>query len=337
MKMYDDQLIVITGGAGFIGSGVARHLNERGMKNLIIVDDLGTTEKWKNLVGKSFVDIVPIAHFFDWLRGKESQIEAFIHLGACTSTVETDADYLLENNYRFSLRLAEYALDNNHRFIYASSAATYGDGSEGFSDDHAALEKLEPLNMYGYSKHLFDLWLKQMGVLDKVVGLKYFNVFGPNEGHKGRMASAITCILPSAQNEGVICLFKSSDPGNFADGEQCRDFIYVKDAVRMTCAFLENNACGIFNIGTGKAGTWNELSRAVFKGLDKPAKIKYIDMPGDLLGKYQNYTRADMSKTAGVLGNQAICDSLENSVVDYVKNYLAPGKRWEICLMRLAR
>ncbi|NGX42410.1 MAG: ADP-L-glycero-D-manno-heptose-6-epimerase [Chlamydiae bacterium] len=328
MKTYEDPLIIVTGAAGFIGSGVLRHLNDKGTSNLVVVDDLGTTEKWKNLVGKSFSDIINIQQFFSWLEGKESIINAIIHLGACSSTVEKDASFLLENNYRFSVRLAEYALNHNIRFIYASSAATYGDGSRGFSDDHDTLENLVPLNMYGYSKHLFDLWLKRRGVLDKVVGLKYFNVFGPNEYHKERMASAILHILPTAQNEKVIRLFKSSDPENFSDGDQCRDFIYVKDAVRMTCAFLENTVSGIFNVGTGRAGTWNEIANSVFKALDMPVNIQYIDMPEDLIGKYQNYTRADISKTAGVLGKDAICDSLENSVVDYVKNYLVSQGRW---------
>ena len=328
MKKRDDKSVVITGAAGFIGSGVVRHLNDLGLTNLILVDDLGTTEKWKNLVGKSFRDIIPIPKVFDWLRGNETNVGGFIHLGACTSTVETDADHLLENNYRFSVRLAEYALKNKHRFIYASSAATYGDGSKGFSDDHASMEQLEPLNMYGYSKQLFDLWLKERGLLDKVVGLKYFNVYGPNEGHKGRMASAITHVLPLAQKEGVIRLFKSSEPQKYGDGEQCRDFIYVKDAARMTCAFLDNDAGGIFNVGTGRAGTWNALSRAVFKAVNKPANIQYIDMPQDLIGKYQNYTCADMTKTTRVLGDKATCDTLENSVIDYVRNYLLPEKTW---------
>lgn len=328
MKIFDDQYIVITGGAGFIGSGVIRHLNDRGIHNLIVVDELGTSEKWKNLVGKSFLDIIDKNQFFQWLDGKESAIEAFIHLGACSSTVETDASYLLENNYRFSVRLAEYALEHGHRFIYASSAATYGDGSLGFSDDESKLQTLKPLNMYGYSKHLFDLWLKNQGVLNQVVGLKYFNVFGPNEDHKERMASAIVRMLPAAKKEAVVRLFKSNDPKNFPDGGQQRDFVYVKDVARMTTAFLFNDATGIFNIGSGKASTWNELATAVFKAIDKPVKIEYIDMPPDLTGKYQNYTCADMNKTRQTLKGEADCMPLEASVVDYIRNHLITGQSW---------
>ena len=225
MKLHDDQLIVITGGAGFIGSALIRHMNDLGFKNLVIVDDLGTDEKWKNLVGKQFVEILPSHQLFDWLEGRESTIGGVVHLGACSSTVEKDASFLLENNYRYTRKLAEYALHHDKRFVYASSAATYGDGSLGFDDDHDALESLQPLNMYGYSKHLFDLWAKSEGVLDKVVGLKYFNVFGPNEQHKGRMASVITKMVPDVQREGKIRLFKSSEP-KYADGGQMRDFIY---------------------------------------------------------------------------------------------------------------
>ncbi|ADI38186.1 ADP-L-glycero-D-manno-heptose-6-epimerase [Waddlia chondrophila 2032/99] len=326
--MNVDDLIIVTGAAGFIGASVVRHLNDNGRKNIILIDNLEKTEKWQNLIGKSFIDIIPIENCFDWLKGKESEIGGFIHLGACSSTVEKNADYLLDNNYRFSVKLAEYALSHNHRFIYASSAATYGNGSKGFSDDHSKLETLEPLNMYGYSKHLFDLWAKKNGVLDRVVGLKYFNVFGPNEAHKGRMASAIVHLLSQVQREGEVRLFQSSEPEKFADGDQCRDFIYIKDAVRMTCAFFNNDAGGIFNIGTGKAGTWNQIAHALFKALDKEPKIEYIEMPEDLIGKYQNYTRADMSKTAGVLGQSALCEPLEASVIDYVRNYLLTGKKW---------
>lgn len=328
MKIYDDQWIVVTGGAGFIGSCTVKHLNEKGRKNIIIVDDLGKTEKWKNLVGKKYGDFIPKHQFFSWLQGKEAQVEAFIHLGACSSTVETDAAYLLENNYQYSVKLAEYALTHEKRFIYASSAATYGDGSLGFLDDENHLEGLHPLNMYGYSKHMFDLWLKNQGVLDKVVGLKYFNVFGPNESHKKRMASAITHILPTAQSEGIVRLFKSSDLELFKDGEQKRDFIYVKDAVRMTCAFLENDATGIYNIGSGLGNSWYALASAVFKAINKPLKVQYIDMPQDLIGKYQNYTCADMVKTRKVLGKDAECMSLEEAVGDYIQNYLALDKTW---------
>lgn len=328
MKLYEDQLIVVTGGAGFIGSCVIHYLNEQGMTNIVIVDELGKTEKWRNLVGKRIADVIPKHQFFQWLEGREGLIEAFIHLGACTSTVETDASYLLENNYRFSQRLAEYAMKNEQRFIYASSAATYGNGEEGFSDDQSKLEIFRPLNMYGLSKHLFDLWLKREGLLDQVVGLKYFNVFGPNEWHKGRMASAILHMLPVAQKEGVVRLFKSSEPERFADGEQKRDFIYVKDVARMTCAFLQNDAYGIYNIGRGVAASWNDVANALFKALDKPAKIEYIPMPSDLIGKYQNYSCADMRKTNKVLKDTARCMALEDSVIDYVKNHLLPSKTW---------
>lgn len=327
MKMYDDKLIVVTGGAGFIGSNVIKYLNETGMTNILVVDELGTDERWKNLVGKQFVDILEKDQLFDWLQDRESEIEAFIHLGACSDTTEKNASFLLQNNYRFTLRLAEYALKYGHRFIYASSAATYGDGSLGFSDEEAGLSKLAPLNMYGYSKHLFDLWAQQQGVLHDVVGLKYFNVFGPNEWHKGRMASMVFHALPQIQKDGVICLFKSSEPDKFADGGQQRDFLYVKDAARMTVQFLNSSVGGIFNVGSGTPSTWNELAAAIFEAAGIPLNIQYIDMPADLIGKYQNYTCADMKKTRKALGQGANTVPLKEAVKEYVQHYLIPEIR----------
>jgi ADP-L-glycero-D-manno-heptose 6-epimerase len=327
VKLCNDKLIVVTGGAGFIGSCLVRQLNEQGYNNLVIVDNLGSTEKWKNLVGKRFYDCIHKNDLFSWLQGREVDIEAFIHLGACSNTLECDASYLLENNYRYSVKLCEYALRSGHRFIYASSASTYGNGEQGFSDDHEALDELRPLNMYGYSKHLFDLWAKQQGILSQVVGLKYFNVFGPNEYHKGRMASAIVRMLPEAMQEDTIRLFKS-DQTNFVHGEQKRDFIYVKDAVRLTLSFLSNALSGIFNIGSGEATSWNRLATAVFKAVHKPCNIEYIAMPNDLKGKYQYFTQANIQKTKKGLGAHFSLTSVENAVQEYVQDYLLVGQRW---------
>lgn len=327
MELNDDKYIILTGGAGFIGSCMLRHLNDRAKKNIILIDDLGKDEKWKNLVGKKFAEIIPIAETFNWLKNRESEIDAFIHLGACSSTLETDASYLYENNTRFSIRLAEYAITHGHRFIYASSAATYGDGELGFSDDHSRLEELRPLNMYGFSKHLFDLWVKDQNLLEKVVGLKYFNVFGPNEYHKGRMSSAITKMLPDAQKKGAISLFKS-DKKNYGDGEQMRDFLYVKEAVRMTALFLTNDKSGIFNIGMGIPHSWNQLASAVQKSISTPSQIHYIDMPSDLVGKYQYYTAAIMDKFFQANPGFQFKYTLDQAVKDYVQNYLIPGMSW---------
>lgn len=327
-KTPDRQLIIITGGAGFIGSCLVRSLNDLGFQNLLLVDNLGRTEKWKNLVGKRFIDLLPKEQLFSWLEGREALIEAFIHLGACTDTMETDADYLFENNTRYSVRLAEYALEHSLRFIYASSAATYGDGSEGFHDHSNQLYSLKPLNMYGFSKQLFDQWAFHEGVLDQLVGLKFFNVFGPNESHKGRMASAITRMVPQILKEKKVYLFKSTDPARYQHGEQKRDFVYVKDVGRMIHAFLSKEAGGLYNIGSGRASTWNELAEAVFDALGYPKQIEYMDMPSELVSKYQNYSCADMAKTGALLHKEADCLSLREAVFDYVQHYLLPGKTW---------
>lgn len=327
MKLYDDKWIVITGGAGFIGSGVIRYLNDQGMSNIIVVDDLGQGEKWKNLVGKRYADIVSRHKLFDWLKGRESDIEAFIHMGACSDTVTRDADYLLDNNFRFSVRLAQYALQHEHRFIYASSAATYGNGSQGFQDDINNLDALRPLNMYGYSKHMFDLWLKAQDAFKDVVGLKFFNVFGPNEYHKGRMASAVLWMVPQIRETGTVRLFKSNEPRKFGDGDQVRDFIYVKDVVALICGFLKNDAAGLFNMGSGRRVSWNQLARAVFSALKVPPRIEYIDMPKDLTGQYQNDTCADMAKLKSV-GLPAPTRTLEDAVTEYVRDYVLIEGRW---------
>lgn len=324
-------MIVITGAAGMIGSGVIRHLNDLGYENLLLVDDLGCGEKWKNLLGKKFVDVISPLKIFEYLKDKEPEISAFIHLGACSDTTETNADYLLENNFRFTIQLATFALKANKRFIYASSAATYGDGSLGFSDDETMLEELRPLNMYGFSKHLVDLWMKREGVLNRVVGLKYFNVFGPNEYHKAHMSSFVLKMVDVAQREGILSLFKSNDPLSFADGEQCRDFIYLKDAVRMTCSFLDpkyQNIAGIFNIGLGRATTWNQMAQFLFDALEKKSMISYVDMPQELSRQYQNYTCADMRKFHTIFSMDAEMTPMPQAVREYVSDYLLRKARW---------
>ena len=322
---------IVTGAAGMIGSAVVRYLNDQGHTNLILVDDLKQNEKWKNLVGKQFIDIISRHKIFDWLQGREGEIDAIIHLGACSDTVETNVDYLLDNNFRFTTRLAEWALSHNKRFIYASSAATYGDGSLGFNDDESTLENLRPLNPYAFSKQLVDLWMKREGVLKRVVGLKYFNVFGPNEYHKGRMASMVLKMKEKAQVEGVIHLFKSNDP-KYTDGGQMRDFIYVKDAARMTCAFLKpeyQNVGGIYNVGQGVPTTWNLLADALFQSLQKKTNIIYIDMPPELARQYQNFTCASMHKLNNTLASEyTFTTPISIAVQDYVQNYLIIDARW---------
>lgn len=323
-----ERYIIVTGAGGFIGSCAVRHLNELGHERLILVDDIKKTVKWKNLLGKRFVQLISKHALFDWLKGREKEVKAIIHLGACSDTLESDGDYLLENNTRYTIRLAEVALNHCIRFVYASSAATYGDGSRGFSDAHEMLDELRPLNLYGFSKHLFDLWAKREGVLDQIVGLKYFNVFGPNENHKGRMASMVYKMLPPVIADGKIRLFKSSDPAKFADGEQCRDFIYVKDAVKMTCDFLDSSVGGIFNIGRGEPTTWKSLAHALFNAVGRSPHVEFIDMPADLALQYQNYTCADMAKYFSRLNKNPFAYTVEKAVEEYAKNYLIPDGRW---------
>ncbi len=315
-------MIVVTGGAGFIGSAIVWELNRRDKKDILIVDELGTDEKWKNLVGLHFEDFVNKHKFIDSInKGTFINADAIIHMGANSSTTEKDADHLFNNNYLYTKTLAEFCLKNNIRFIYASSAATYGDGSLGFNDDESKCDTLRPLNMYGYSKSMFDIWAVNQDVFKKIVGLKYFNVFGPNEYHKGDMRSVVHKAFEQVMDMGKVKLYKSRNP-KYKDGEQMRDFIYVKDAINMTLHFLDNkNINGLFNIGSGQARTWNDLVTALFKAMEKPVKIEYIDLPDHLADKYQYFTEANLSKVKSA-GYKKEITSLESGINDYVKNYL---------------
>ncbi len=316
-------MIIVTGGAGFIGSAIVWRLNELGSNNIIIVDELGKDEKWKNLVGLKFEDFVHKQEFIDHIRDKKIlyKIDAVIHLGANSSTTEKDADHLMTNNYKYTETLARFCLKNDVRFIYASSAATYGDGINGFDDDESRIETLRPLNMYGYSKQLFDLWAKRHGAFNKIVGLKYFNVYGPNEYHKGDMRSVVHKAFEQVRDTGKVRLFKSRKP-DYKDGEQMRDFVYIKDAVDMTLYFLDKkDKNGLFNVGAGKARTWNDLVTALFNAMGKPVNIEYINLPDTLADKYQYFTEANLDKLKSA-GYSMPTTSLQDGVTDYVKNYL---------------
>jgi len=319
-------MIFITGGAGFSGSGISWKLNTLGKDDIIIVDELGQDEKWKNLVGLKFNDFINKNDFInDIQKGFNFPAKAIIHMGANSSTTEKDADFLLKNNFEYTKYLASYCLKNNIRFIYASSAATYGDGSFGFDDDENKSIRLRPLNMYGYSKQLFDIWAIRNEAINKIAGLKYFNVYGPNEYHKGDMRSVVHKSFEQIRDTGKVRLFKSKNP-DYKDGEQKRDFICLNDAVDMTLFFLENkNLNGLFNIGSGTARTWNDLVTALFNALGKPLNIEYIEMPPNLIEKYQYFTEANLNKIKKA-GYKQPLHSLEEGVTDYVKNYLLKEK-----------
>jgi len=316
------ELLVVTGAAGFIGRNVVALLNERGYANVILVDDLGREEKWKNLRGLKYEDIVSPRRWLESVQaGTAPKPAAMIHLGACSATTESDADYLLENNYRYTRTLAEWSLANGTRFVYASSAATYGDGSLGYSDDDAQTEQLVPLNMYGYSKHMFDLWALRRGLFDRIVGLKYFNVYGPYEDHKADMRSLVQKAYHQIKTRGYLELFKSEHP-DYKDGEQKRDFVYVRDAAAVTAYFaLDTTLGGLFNCGASQARTWIDLAQALFAAMDVKPDIRFINLPEILRGKYQYFTQAESSKLRSA-GYTAPFASIEEGVRDYVKGYL---------------
>lgn len=317
-------MIIVTGGAGFIGSALVWELNKRGRNDILIVDNLGASEKWKNLVGLDYREFVHKDDFLDLLLEDHLEVEVIFHLGACSSTTELNANYLMDNNYEYSKSLAIYAHQNNIRFIYASSAATYGNGDLGYSDE-ADLSKLKPLNMYGYSKHVFDRWMKNHRLDQSAVGLKFFNVWGPNENHKGSMKSMVAKAYEQIQNDGTVSLFKSHHP-DFEDGKQKRDFVYVKDVTAMILQFWDHPKIGgLFNIGSSTAHTWIDLVSPIFSALKLEVNIKFVDMPSHLKGKYQYFTQADMTKFLNS-GLTETVTPLSEAVHDYVLNYLTQDK-----------
>ncbi len=318
--------MLVTGGAGFIGSAVVWGLNQRGCEQIVVADLLEHSDKWRHLSPLRFQDYLEAGDVLSRLHSKAlGPFHLIVHLGACSSTTERDASYLIRNNFEFTKELAAWSLANGARFVYASSAATYGDGSAGMDDTDMRLERYRPLNGYGFSKHLFDRYALANGFLDRIVGLKYFNVFGPNEDHKGDMRSVAHKAFSQIQETGRLQLFKSYHP-DYRDGEQRRDFLYVKDAVDMTLHLAVNaSAGGLFNVGSGVAHTWMDLATAVFQALGREPKIDFIDMPATLRSRYQYFTQADIRKLRAT-GYTRPVTPLGDAVKDYITNYLLPDR-----------
>ena len=320
-------MIAVTGAAGFIGSNIVWELNRRGVDNIIVVDIYGTDEGNENLLPLRYDRYLPKDEFRSWLADpvNASQLDVLYHLGACSSTTETNADFLDSNNFGYTRDLCVSCLAAGVRFINASSAATYGDGEFGYEDDHAGLRQLKPLNLYAKSKQDFDLWALAEGCLDKIVCLKYFNVYGPNEWHKGDMRSMVCKGYEQIKANGLVKLFESDRP-EYPDGGQQRDFVYVKDAVDMTLWFADKpEVGGIFNVGTGEANDWNRLISAIFRAMDREPNLEYVPMPEHLKGKYQYHTEAKMEKIRSA-GYKRPITVLEDAVTDYVQGHLMTGK-----------
>lgn len=322
-------MIAITGASGFLGSALVWRLNVDGRHDLCLVDELGKGEKFRNLAGLRFQDYLEKDDFLERIEQDRNlpNLSAIVHLGACSATTEPDASFLIRNNFGYTRTLAEWSMRHGVRFIYASSAATYGGGECGYSDEAKLIPQLRPMNKYAFSKQAFDLWAYYRGAFRSITGIKYFNVFGPNEYHKGGMRSMVLKAFEQAGEGGKVQLFRSHHPA-FRDGEQERDFIYVKDAVRITAWFLEHpEATGIYNVGTGRARTWNDLAGAVFHAMGIPPKIEYIDMPENIRNGYQYSTQAEMGRLQAA-GCELPVFSLEAAVRDYVQNYLQQEDRY---------
>jgi len=313
---------IVTGGAGFIGSNLVKAINDRGCENIIVVDHFSEPTKRDNLDKLRFAEYIDKADFRTLLHEQRvPKVSGVFHLGACSSTMETNAPYLQDNNYQYSRDLCEWSLRSGVRFVYASSAATYGDGTKGYSDEDALTPLLSPLNMYGHSKHMFDLWALETCALQRIAGLKYFNVYGPGENHKGEMRSLVNKAYTQIQRKGEIQLFKSHRP-EYRNGEQGRDFVYVDDAVAMTLFLYDHPATsGLFNCGTGVARTWLDLAQALFAAMDRTPQITFIDMPSEIRDKYQYHTQAEMAKIRRA-GCPTHFRDIEEGVQRYVREYL---------------
>ncbi len=317
--------IMVTGGAGFIGSCLVAMLNEIGMNDIIIVDNISSSEKWRHLTNKKYKEYIHKSELKEKLPSLTGQISFVLHMGACSSTTEKDFDYLYQNNFEFTRMLWDFCTKERIPFIYASSAATYGGGEKGFNDV-TDIAELRPLNGYGYSKQLFDLWAReQVAAPPQHVGLKFFNVYGPNEDCKGDMASVIFKAYHQILETGQVKLFRSHRP-EYADGGQLRDFVYVKDICNVIVWLMDHpEISGLINLGTGKARSFEDLARAVFSAMGREPLIEFIDMPAHLQGKYQYYTQAEMSNLHRI-GYRAPFFSLEDGVKDYVQEYLIPNR-----------
>lgn len=324
--MGERDVIVITGAAGFIGSFLAGYLNHLGYTDLILVDDFSVEKKAANIADKKYLQLVHRESFFDWMRTETYGVKYVFHLGARTDTTEMDYAVHKKWNLDYSKNIWELCVQKSIALVYASSAATYGNGEHGYNDDHAIVTQLAPLNPYGVSKNEFDIWALQQTTHPPFwAGLKFFNVFGPNEYHKARMASVIFHAFNSIRDTGTVRLFRSHNP-NYKDGEQIRDFIYVKDVVSICVWLMQNQpASGLYNTGTGKARTFNDLVKAIFAALNKPESIYYVDTPLDIRDKYQYFTEANMDKLKAAGYNKGFY-SLEDGVKEYVQQFLMEGK-----------